>query len=149
MPGYRTTHQALRRDRGPASGYDCADCHRPAEQWAYDGQDPAGRWDWHRWGDHARLVPYSTDPSRYRPLCRSCHVSVDRRAALAQPAEQWLTDPPTAWHAVYEAALAACSHHDAEDATQDAYLAWVEAGQPPVSLEALRRSAVSALGGVR
>jgi hypothetical protein len=70
--GYWSVRRRLVAERGPATGYTCADCAAPARCWSYDGADPAER------TDPARGVRYSTDLDRYRPRCRFCHQHAQR-----------------------------------------------------------------------
>ncbi|ASR77102.1 hypothetical protein SEA_BONANZA_51 [Rhodococcus phage Bonanza] len=60
--------------RGKASDHDCSVCGSQAAQWAYDHTDPGEKYE--TFGE--RTVPYSTDVTRYTPLCRGCHLKVDR-----------------------------------------------------------------------
>jgi hypothetical protein len=73
-PRYVTVHLRLARLRGPASARSCESCGQPAQQWAYDHQDPAELVEYR----NGRLMPYSTDVEHYRPLCTTCHVAADR-----------------------------------------------------------------------
>lgn len=68
--GYAGVHGRLRTQRGRATEHECADCSGQAAEWAYDHGDPDERVD-------ERNGPYSVDPDRYRPLCRSCHHRFD------------------------------------------------------------------------
>lgn len=72
---YRAVHSRLRREHGPASGYQCARCpDSPAKDWAYDHADADElTTDW-----YGKTVAYSTDLARYQPLCRPCHTIFDR-----------------------------------------------------------------------
>ena len=71
---YAAVHLRLKREQGPAANHACA-CGAPAEQWAYDHNDPdevfgdtgAGKWQ----------VWYSVDLNHYLPLCRACHTTLD------------------------------------------------------------------------
>lgn len=74
VDGYADLHKHLLKILGYAERYRCGECGRQASDWAYDYTDSQEQVDP---GD-TRL--YSLDPSRYRPLCRSCHVTLDRRA---------------------------------------------------------------------
>jgi hypothetical protein len=77
--GYGGLHDRLRRTRGSASAHACQHCAQPAEEWAYDHTDPQEHWD------RGQNLPYSTDFSRYIPLCKSCHGTFDwahRRAVI-------------------------------------------------------------------
>lgn len=67
--GYRAVHERVRRHRGPASANPCAHCGAPARHWAYDHTDPDEL--------TASEGPYSTDESKYIPLCVSCHKYFD------------------------------------------------------------------------
>lgn len=58
---YHAVHKRLAAERGAASDYTCELCDNEAEEWAFD--EPTG---------------YSTDLSRYRPLCVPCHRRADR-----------------------------------------------------------------------
>lgn len=66
---YRGLHARLVRARGAASAHQCA-CGKRAGQWAYDHTDPD---QLHSPGGS----PYSLDIRRYRPMCRSCHMTMD------------------------------------------------------------------------
>lgn len=67
--GYGGVHQRLKATRGPAAAFLCP-CGFPAAQWAYDYTDPAPSFD-------ERGCPYSTDLSRYTPMCAACHKRHD------------------------------------------------------------------------
>lgn len=71
---YRTAHERVWKRRGRAAEHSCTECGCPAEQWAYDHTDENQKWA--TFGD--RVVAYSTDVERYRPMCRGCHVKLDR-----------------------------------------------------------------------
>ena len=75
--GYVGLHRRLRVIRGPAADNACHQCGDPARQWAYDHTDLAER------TDPDLGLPYSTDLSRYLPMCIRCHLAFDRRAARA------------------------------------------------------------------
>lgn len=66
---YEALHTRIKRARGRAAQYNCVECDGPADDWAYtygcprETQSPRG--------------PYTTDISRYQPMCRSCHRSFD------------------------------------------------------------------------
>lgn len=73
---HRSARRRIRTQRGPATDQSCA-CGAPAVGWFYDGTDPDERTD-------SRGHRYSLDPSRYRPLCRSCRPrAASRRKARA------------------------------------------------------------------
>ena len=60
---YSAAHQRLRADRGTAASHPCFLCGIRAEDWAYVGKDPRG---------------YSEELGEYVPMCRKCHVLVDK-----------------------------------------------------------------------
>ena len=78
-PAYSTVHRRIRRVRGRASAHRCIDCGRAAAEWSYDGTDP----DELIGQDSGRTMPYSTDPARYQPRCKSCHWAFDHRPRTA------------------------------------------------------------------
>jgi hypothetical protein len=54
-PSYDVWHHRVRKARGPASGYVCVDCGKPAQDWS-------------------TVNPSSDDiRARFRPRCRKCH----------------------------------------------------------------------------
>lgn len=61
---YSALHTRIRHQRGWATEHPCAECGEPANEWAFD--EPTG---------------YSTDLSRYRPLCYICHRKADALSA--------------------------------------------------------------------
>lgn len=58
-PEYTRNHYAVRRLYGPASDYECANCDKPAREWA-QMKDKDG-----------------SDPSDYDPMCNKCHQEYD------------------------------------------------------------------------
>lgn len=67
---YTNLHSKLRRTRGSARLYTCAECGNQAAQWAYDRKDP----DEHRGVQIGnRTVTYSPSVDHYEPLCIPCH----------------------------------------------------------------------------
>lgn len=76
-PSYQALHDRLRRYRGRASEHTCVGCGGQAQDWAYDHSDPGqlvtkvGK----------KQIAYSTDLSRYQPMCRSCHHRLDTTQA--------------------------------------------------------------------
>jgi hypothetical protein len=68
---YYSVHDRMRRARGPASAHACLHCGAFADEWAYDHTDPDELCG-------ADGLPYSTDQSRYIPLCHRCHRQFDR-----------------------------------------------------------------------
>lgn len=75
---YHAVHARLRRLRGPASDHQCV-CGAQANEWAYvsDESDPLARVD-----DQGRR--YSTDLSKYFPMCTKCHYKSDRDSHLGE-----------------------------------------------------------------
>lgn len=82
---YDTVHARLRAIHGAANQLSCEHCGRGAEDWAYDYNDPAEKWD------AVRGMLYSVDLTRYLALCKRCHVRMDRGKSLAAkvPPDQW------------------------------------------------------------
>lgn len=79
---YSTAHHRVKATYGAASNYPCVLCGEQAHAWSYDHSDPNPLM--HQGvGLFANKppVPYSPDPARYNPMCRSCHVKRDRWAA--------------------------------------------------------------------
>lgn len=70
---YRSAHARVAILRGRADAQQCALCGTTAEEWAYDHNDPAERYD-----EKGRA--YSVDPDHYFAMCRSCHRRLDRAA---------------------------------------------------------------------
>lgn len=76
--GYPAAHDRVARERGPASAHACEHCAaKPAEDWAYDHQDPNERIATQGPAANCR---YSADPAHYIPLCKSCHRRFDNAA---------------------------------------------------------------------
>ena len=67
---YAAVHGRLRAVRGPASAHKCTSCERMAHHWAYDGSEIAPK-------TGPRGQPYTTDLSKYVPMCGSCHRIMD------------------------------------------------------------------------
>jgi hypothetical protein len=72
LVGYQAVHLRIKLLRGRASDRFC-DCGQRAADWAYDHSDPDEKTDLRQ----GVPLPYSTDPYRYQPMCRSCHVRYD------------------------------------------------------------------------
>jgi len=87
---YNLMHQLLGRVFGPAKWHQCGECQGAAEQWSYRGGTGPGdphhreemRFDSRRGA--SRLMGYSTDLTRYRPLCADCHRREDNPPAKAE-----------------------------------------------------------------
>lgn len=76
---YSGAHQRVRRLRGKAADYPCADCGGRADQWSYDGLDLNEQIEQRKRID-GEMVPmaYSLETKHYHPRCDSCHRSLDR-----------------------------------------------------------------------
>lgn len=73
---YGAVHRRLAKVLGPAREHNCADCGSPADEWAYDHTDPNER--------RGSEGPYSTDITRYQPMCRSHHRRLDLALSRAR-----------------------------------------------------------------
>lgn len=82
---YSTIHQRLKRDRGPASDYECVDCGAEAKHWSYNHQDPAERVDQ---GYRGYDLPFSIDPNFYEPRCAKCHKAFDMKEVKRRREEE-------------------------------------------------------------
>lgn len=71
-PSYGAVHTRLQRLRGRAKDQRCV-CGEPAYDWCYNHADPNEVWQLVA----GYLIPYSTDPAAYDPLCRCCHRQRD------------------------------------------------------------------------
>ena len=71
---YRTAHTRLTQAKGKASQQDCVRCGKQALHWAYDHTDP----DEKIYESPRGPIAYSVDLDRYQPMCRGCHVKLDR-----------------------------------------------------------------------
>ena len=69
---YNGMHHRLKSMLGSARLYGCVECGLTARDWAYDHTDP------NEATEDGTGYPYSTDPDRYAPMCRSCHIRFDR-----------------------------------------------------------------------
>jgi hypothetical protein len=66
-PSYHVWHKRVKKARGPASGYPCADCGQPAQDWS-------------------TVNPSSGDVrDRFQPRCRTCHRRYDGAAGTGNP----------------------------------------------------------------
>lgn len=70
---YRVLHQRIRFHRGKASEHACAECGTVAKDWAYDGTDVNAKVGL----TGGSFCEYSTDESKYVPMCRPCHKVFD------------------------------------------------------------------------
>lgn len=74
--GYRAAHMRVVAARGAAAWWPCAaECGRRAAEWAYQHDDPE---ELVATVNGGQIRHYSTDSSRYRPLCVPCHRRYDR-----------------------------------------------------------------------
>lgn len=69
---YVGMHLKVARERGKATGHECARCGQQADDWAYDHSDPDERYR----KDYGS--PFSLDVDHYMPLCRLCHIEFDQ-----------------------------------------------------------------------
>lgn len=79
---YEGAHRRITKGRGKASGYRCTDCAAPAQEWSLDApylDDPTEM-------RNGSLLAYSTDPSRYKPRCSSCHRTLDHALSRSRRA---------------------------------------------------------------
>lgn len=67
---YKAVHIRLRTNRGRASRHTCSECDRQALDWSYTHDCPNEQ--------QSERGPYSTDLSRYQPMCRPCHKKLDQ-----------------------------------------------------------------------
>ena len=66
-PSYAVWHHRVKKARGPASGYACADCGEPAQDWS-------------------TVNPSSDDIRvRFQPRCRKCHRHYDGAIGEGNP----------------------------------------------------------------
>jgi len=77
---YEQAHLRLKTDRGRAADHPCANCDRPAQEWAYMGGCPTEL--------EQRGKKYSLDQSRYEPMCVPCHRRHDRALADGRPVDR-------------------------------------------------------------
>ncbi len=77
---WRAVHIRLRRDRGPASAYPCAEagCDRRGREWALTVIDSSMQWG-HTPNGHR--APYSDDLGNYTPRCARHARALDRQQA--------------------------------------------------------------------
>ena len=68
--GYYAAHTRVKKAKGLASQHDCVACGKSASEWAYDHNDP----NENHWG----TVAFSANPDHYQPMCKGCHVKLDR-----------------------------------------------------------------------
>ena len=82
--GYSNAHKRPRAIHGSASNYPCiGGCGRQARDWAYQGGCPneqSGEVYDGRTGS-TRIVHWTRDHTYYAPMCRSCHIKLDKAEA--------------------------------------------------------------------
>lgn len=86
---YRAVHKQVQRHRGPASAHPCPRCGEQAQHWAYDHTDPNPLTTTLKGGTD---VEYSTDLTRYLPMCHSCHAKFDARCGKARAIIRFAAD---------------------------------------------------------
>lgn len=74
---YSGAHMRLRKHRGSATSYVCAECGAPATQWAYNHADPDECYQ-------DGVGAYSMDPAHYSPMCVPCHKRADLKRLRQQ-----------------------------------------------------------------
>jgi hypothetical protein len=91
---YMGAHMRLRAMRGMARDYDCVQCGMQAKDWALIRggvrevvstrvvQNKQGE-------DCTRVCVFSTNPLDYQPMCRRCHVHMDRPKSLSRLVPGW------------------------------------------------------------
>jgi hypothetical protein len=73
LASYKTVHERLRRNHGPAAQYKCVDCGQTASDWSYQ----YGASDERR--DEESGFLFSENQRYYVPRCRSCNLSYDKK----------------------------------------------------------------------
>jgi hypothetical protein len=81
---YKGAHSRVEASRGRASSHSCT-CGKPAQQWAYDHQDPNEK--------RSPRGPYSIDIGHYQPMCASCHKRFDNAYLAATTARGYRYQP--------------------------------------------------------
>jgi hypothetical protein len=72
---YSSAHNRVIELRGRASEHTCVWCGAPADDWAYQHNDPDERIS-------PRDRPYSMKPECYEPGCRPCHTRFDKHTSV-------------------------------------------------------------------
>lgn len=83
--GYTPAHQRVRKLRGRAAEHLCAHCGAPANDWAYNYEDPSPLVEDVQIRDTIVPMVYSLNPDCYIPLCHSCHRNFDRVMSPHRP----------------------------------------------------------------
>jgi hypothetical protein len=80
IPTHADVHLWLAKWRGKASDHLCEQCSEPATSWAFDNEQPS-------WPDERGA--YYPDPSRYAPLCATCHARRDQNKETCKNGHRW------------------------------------------------------------
>lgn len=72
---YNQAHTLLRKARGRAGNYPCADCGGRAQQWSYTHGCPSER------TNSRGVLPYCTHIEHYEVRCMACHRQFDKKVA--------------------------------------------------------------------
>lgn len=80
-PTYVAMHIRVAKARGSAKLQDCILCSEPAQEWAYDGDDP----DEVLGFSYGYWMSFSRDIEHYVPMCVRCHRRHDRDARRKCP----------------------------------------------------------------
>ena len=82
--GYGAAHSRVKSIHGRATQYACCICYRNrADHWAYDHSDSEELWENHHTGGY--LMPFSTKPEHYAPVCKYCHRAFDNSRPRLNP----------------------------------------------------------------
>lgn len=73
---YIAIHMRLRDRYGKASEYECSNCWRQAKDWALLPGEGT-----HVGKQGKKTLAYSVNLDSYTPLCRRCHIEMDRGMA--------------------------------------------------------------------
>lgn len=71
---YQSAHNRVRYKYGYASKHKCLICGEQAREWAYNHKALDEKHEWR----NGHLLPYSTNPDDYMPLCAKCHRNYDK-----------------------------------------------------------------------
>lgn len=90
--GYRNAHTRIKRLRGRAVSYVCADCDATfADTWSYNGDSPFEQSGYETVSTPAgpvqTFVRWSGNPWDYSPRCRPCHRAYDAADRARRKAE--------------------------------------------------------------
>lgn len=79
---YLHFHQRLNYARGNPGDHACVACGGPSQEWAYDHADPNEKVELRG----KFLTAFSTDFDHYKPMCISCHRTMDKAFARTRSA---------------------------------------------------------------